>query len=37
LGAVQPFGNFSLASSSETLGMMITSSPSRQFTGVDTL
>ena len=33
----QPFGNFSLASSSEMAGAMITSSPSFQFTGVDTL
>ena len=33
----QPSGYFSLASSSETAGMMITSSPLFQFTGVDTL
>ena len=37
LSAFQPFGNFSFASSSETAGAMITSSPSFQLTGVDTL
>ena len=37
LTAFQPFGNFSLASSSETVPAMITSSPSFQFTGVATL
>jgi hypothetical protein len=34
---VKPFGNFTLASSSEIAGEMITSSPSCQFTGVETL
>ncbi len=35
-GACQPSGNFSLASSSETAGTMITSSPCCQLTGVAT-
>jgi hypothetical protein len=35
--AVHPCGNFCLASSSETAGTMITSSPCFQFTGVATL
>ncbi len=35
--AVQPCGNFCFASSSETAGTMITSSPGFQFTGVATL
>jgi hypothetical protein len=34
---LNPLGNRSLASSSETAGTMITSSPSVQFTGVATL
>src|SRR5438094_1134340 len=37
LGAFQPFGYFCLASSSETEGRIITSSPFFQFTGVATL
>src|SRR5262249_39049580 len=37
LSAFQPLGNFPLASSSVTAGMMITSSPCFQFTGVATL
>src|SRR4029079_6397772 len=36
-GAFQPPGNFCLASSSETAGTMMTSSPLFQFTGVATL
>ncbi len=36
-GAFQPPGYFCLASSSDTLPEMITSSPGFQFTGVDTL
>lgn len=35
--AVHPCGNFCFASSSETAGTMITSSPGFQFTGVATL
>ncbi len=37
LMALNPLGNRSLASSSETAGTMITSSPSFQLTGVATL
>ena len=37
LRALNPFGNRSLASSSETAGTMMTSSPSFQLTGVATL
>ena len=37
LTALKPFGNRSLASSSETAGTMTTSSPSFQLTGVATL
>jgi hypothetical protein len=36
-GAFQPFGNLVLASSSDTVPWMMTSSPSCQLTGVDTL
>ena len=36
LGAFQPFGNFSLAASSETEEAMMTSSPCFQLTGVAT-
>src|SRR5262245_39056675 len=36
-GAFQPSGNFCFASSSETDGRMMTSSPCFQFTGVATL
>ena len=36
-GAFQPPGNFCLASSLETAGTMMTSSPCFQFTGVATL
>jgi len=35
--ALKPLGNFSLASSSDTAGVITTSSPSFQFTGVATL